>query len=219
MMKITYKTQNDVYVEVYRRILKYPPFTPGRAGGVMHIKHQLTDGYIEATAPEHVTTEDAEKMFVCIVLAKEKRSEEKTITTSCHIADVRKIINCNDDKYIERALKRTAKLTLSMHFSKKTIVTHIIHYVELDYATGIITIVWDRLIYDACKTKALTLNLSLYIRLTPVAKNLYSFLIANQGREFYEDTVVERCVIKAKRKDKAQEMLKKALNELVLSTK
>lgn len=206
---------SESMVEVYRRILKYPPFALKRRPGAMYIKHNLETGYIEAVAPEFVTVEDAEKMFACL-LGKVRHKDEKTVTTLCHIADVRKIVNCNDDKYIEQALKRVASMTISMHFeSKKTIITHLIHRADLDYSTGIITLLWDSVFYDACKTKSLTMNLSLYSQLTPAAKNLYSFIISNSADEFTEGLLIERCVINASRRDKAQSMLKNALDTLV----
>ncbi len=58
-------------VNIYRRLLKYPPFAVSRKGGAMTINHKLKNGKeIIATAPEYVTTEDAEKLYTLCYIAQ-----------------------------------------------------------------------------------------------------------------------------------------------------
>jgi hypothetical protein len=213
--------KKNCYVDIYRRILKYPPFALKRKPGAMRIVHRVDGGNAEATAATYVTVEDAEKIFAALYFAKNIKNANLNgieITASqCHISELRRLTNCNDDKFIEHCLQRARSLTLKYIFSnsKGFIVTGILHDARLD-AEGVLTILWNKDFFDACKTKALTLNLSVYSNLSPTAKNLYSFLIANNSPyPFSEDLLFERCGIVEGCKNNKQKALMRALKELV----
>jgi hypothetical protein len=211
--------KKNCYVDIYRRILKYPPFALKRKKGTMRIVHHVDGRNAEATAAEYVTVEDAEKIFAALYLAKNIKNANLNgteITASqCHISKLRRLTNCNDDIYIEHCLQRVRSLTINYTFEKGFIVTGILHDARLD-KRGILTILWNKDFFDACKQKALSLNLSVYSNLSPTAKNLYSFLIANNSPyPFSEDLLFERCGITDGRKDNRQKLLKQALQELV----
>lgn len=208
----------DGTVQIYRRILKYPPFLPKRKPGPMKILHHVDGGYYVSEAPEAVTTEDFEKFLVAMPVFRLVSESDEGATVVFHVSEVKKRTGAKDDKYIIDALIRLTKLTLRAHFNnpkgKKTIATHIIHHAEID-PQGVITLILNRTFWEWCKAKGLKINTRIYSELRPATKNLYSFLIANPSSVFHEDTLIERAVIQASRKCDAQVMLRDALNELV----
>ncbi len=210
-------------VNIYCRFLKYSPFAVSRKGGAMTIKHMLKNGKeIIAASAEHVTTEDAEKLYSLCYIAQKNRSY-KIITTekfgkmaeiTAFIWDIRKLTNCNDDDYIYNALVRITWIKISYNFPKHKSTTHIIHKVNFDTETGEINVLMDMNIFRNFVNKSLTINIEKYNSLPPVAKNLYGFIATNPANVFKEDTLIERAVIKAKRNNKARDILKRALTKL-----
>lgn len=211
-------------VNIYRRLLKYPPFAVSRGrGGAMMIKHKLRNhNEIIATAPECVTTEDAEKLFTLCFLAQINKSYKlintekfgKMAEITVFIWDIRKLTNCNDDNYIYQALDKITGIKIQYNFSKHKSTTHIIHKVNFNQDTGEINVLMDLYMFKNFTEKSLTINIEKYTSLSPSAKNLYGFIATNQSIIFKENTLIERTVIRAERKDKAQSILKRALTEL-----
>ena len=209
-------------VDIYRRLLKYPPFAVSRKAGSMTIKHTLKEGEITATCIEYVTSEDAEKLYALCYLAQknktykiiktEKFNEIAELTTN--IWEIRKLTNCNDDMYIYKALDKITGIKISYNFEKKKSSTHIIHAVKFNQATGEINVLMPLQMFKNFQIKSLSIDIEKYSKLTATAKNLYGYLASNSGNLFNEDLLIERTTIQAGRKDKAQNSLKKALNEL-----
>ncbi len=213
------KTKN---VDVYRRILKYPPFSLSRKAGAMNIKHKLEKGEIVASCAEHVTSEDAEKLYA-LCYAVQKNKTYKVIKTekfdeiaelTANIWDIRKLTNCNDDMYIYKALDRITGIKISYNFGKKKSSTHIIHVVKFDQNTGEINVLMPLDMFKNFQIKALSIDIEKYSKLSATAKNLYGYLATNSGILFHEELLVERAVIQNNRKCNDQTALKKALSEL-----
>lgn len=198
-------------IALYRRILKYPPFAIKRKTGVMKIRHNVKSGYVESVAPEYVTVEDAEKLFIAISTCDKIKENFKV-----HASVIRKFCNANDNNYIMKALERLTKLTITYNFpNKKRGALHLVNRVELDYETGFIEIHLEPEFARLCRVKGLKLNIEIFSKLSPVAKNLYMFITSNYADTFTEDLLIERTVIQTDRKDNAQKLLKKAMEELV----
>lgn len=209
-------------VELYRRLLKYPPFAVGRQPGPMRIVHHLAGGEVVAVAAETVTAEDAEKLYAAIYIAQSQSVEVRRIdyegvaavAFKVHIYAISQLTNCRNYDYIVAALSRLRALTITYNFQSTLVTTGLLHAIKYDKDTGNITILAWADIWDACSTKALTLNLSIYCQLSPSAKNLYSFLATNSGNKFAADTLIERSVIRASRSDNCRMLLDRALSEL-----
>jgi hypothetical protein len=131
-MKIIKKATD---VKIYNRLLKYPPFVCKRRPGVMKIVHNLENGgSITIIAPEAVTTDDGEKLYVlCYITQKnntynlvETEKFGKIAEMTCNINEIRKIVKNNDDENILNSLERITKITISGDFLKKTKSSHII---------------------------------------------------------------------------------------------
>jgi len=218
------KNKNNSLLDIYRRVLKYPPVATGRKDGPMKIRHDVDRGSIVIEAPEYVTSEDLEKLYVAMHITqngngKITRSDiAKTVKIQLHVSSLRAITRCNDDFYIRDALQRVAKITITYdnHADKKYIVMHILNRAELDEKTGIINLYLDSDFYNRCIEEPLSINIDTYCSLSPTAKNLYSFLISNSASVFLEDTLIERAVIQTQYRYNAQKILKKTLNELML---
>lgn len=212
-------------LDIYNIILKYPPFlTSRRRNKTTDIKHYLRNGgYIHATADCAVTVEDAEKMFAAILLSfqpyRMKHGAIDVVSCYVYLSDIKKLCNTHDYNSIFDSLQHIAKLTITQTDEKgKTIqITHMLHkVVRLEGNEGVIQMLLDYDFYAYCKNKAtsLTIDVQKYIQLNPITKNLYSFIITNSNNVFYEDTLIERALIQVSRRDKAQAMLKNALQEL-----
>ena len=209
-------------VDIYRRLLKYPPFVVSRKAGAMTIKHKLKEGEITATCAEHVTTEDAEKLYaLCYVVQKNKTYKiiktdkfDEIAELTTNIWEIRKLTNCNDDMYIYKAIDKITGVKISYNFGKKKSSTHIIHAVKFNQATGEINVLMPLQMFKNFQIKTLSINIEKYSKLSATAKNLYGYLSSNSGILFNENLLIERTTIQAKRKDNAQKFLKTALNEL-----
>ncbi len=211
-------------VNIYLRLLKYPPFAVSRGkGGSMIIKHKLKNGKeIIATAPKIVTTEDAEKLYSFCHIAQKNKTYKiinaekfgKMAEITASIWDIRKLTNCNDDNYIYKAMDKIAGVKIQYNFSKNKSTTHIIHIVNFDQDIGEINVLMDLNMFKNFAEKSLTIDIEKYNFLPPVAKNLYGFVATNPSIIFRENTLIERAVIQAKRKNKAQDILKKAFIKL-----
>ena len=213
--------KDDKHIDVYRRVLKYPPVAAKRRPGPMKIQHILNDaGTVMVEAPEYVTSEDLEKLYAVMYVSRIKGEvvyyeDVKSVKVRVHISSIRNICCAHDDKYIHDALQRVTKLTISFVFGKKYVTMHLLNRVEFDPSIGIITAYIDYDFYKRCVYEPLRLSVDTYCTLSPIAKNLYSFLVSNTANIFHENTLIERAVIQTSRTDKAQAMLRKALNELV----
>ena len=210
-------------VNIYRRLLKYPPFAVSRKGGAMIVKHKLRNGKeIIATSPEFVTVEDAEKLYTLCYIAQHNKSYNiintekfgKMAEITAYVWDIRRQTNCHDDVYIYQALDRITGIKIQYNFTKQESTTHIIHIVNFNHETGEINILMDLNMFKNFSGKSLTIDIEKYNLLRPVAKNLYGFIATNPSNIFRENTLIERAVIQAKRKNKAQNILIKAITEL-----
>jgi hypothetical protein len=210
-------------VNIYRRLLKYPPFAVSRKGGAMIISHKLKNGKeIISTAAEYVTVEDAEKLYALCYIAQMNKSYRiintekfgKMAEITVFIWDVRKLTNCHNDGYIYQALDRITGVKVRYNFVKNISTTHIIYAANFNQDTGEINVLMDLNMFKNFTEKSLTIDIEKYTSLTPVAKNLYGFIATNPSNIFKENTLIERAVIQAKRRNKAQDILKKALNKL-----
>lgn len=211
-------------IEIYDRILKYPPFTVRRSEGPMRIEHQLENGgKVIAESLETVTTEDAEKLFVAIFFiqtngsAKDWKYNNIEVTAGeVNIRDIIRLTNCKDENYIHKSLKRIAKLSISWNFPDgRQGVTHILHEVEYDPRTGNLTLLFNKHFFRLCLEKYLTLDVVLFCKLSPTAKNLYAYLCSNPAEKFHEETLFERAGIKTSEIRNKRISLRKTLNELV----
>ena len=216
-------------VDLYRRILKYPPFATGKRTGYMNITHVTNHGKVVARAVEYVTSEDAEKLF-CVIYFAQKNKTVKVIPISddefgnviridIQIKDIKKIINNHDEKSIINAINRLQSLDVTyFETAKGKVISQIGIHPLLRYRfimeTGSLTLFLDPIFYESCKEKSLTIDLGKYSSLSPTGKNLYGYISSNSSNSFTENKLIERMVVSAKRKDKAQGMLKKALMEL-----
>lgn len=216
-------------VDLYRRILKYPPFATGKRTGHMNITHLTKYGKVVARAVEYVTSEDAEKLFCAIYIAQ-KNKAIKVISVSdndfgniiridIQIQDIKKLVNNHDEKSIIKAINRLQGLDVTYFETKENkIISQIGIHPILKYhfaqESGGLTLFLDPSFYEACKEKSLTIDLNKYNSLSPTGKNLYGYISSNSSDIFNEDLLIERAVIQALRKDKAQGILKKALAEL-----
>ena len=211
-------------VNIYRRLLKYPPFAVSRGkGGAMIIKHKLKNGKeIISTAPEYVTVEDAEKLYTLCYIAQENKNYNiintekfgKMAEITVFMWDIRKLTNCHDDNYINSALNRIAGIKIQYNFSKRNSTTHIIYASNFNEDTGEINVLMDINMFKNFAEKSLTIDIEKYNSLTPVAKNIYGFIATNPSNIFRENILIERAVIQSKRKNKAQDVLKGALTKL-----
>lgn len=211
-------------IEIYDRILKYPPFTVRRREGPMRIEHNLENGgKVIAESLETITTEDAEKLFTAIYFIQQSKTTKdfkynniEVVAGETHVSNIIKMTNCKDEKYIHDSLKRITKLSISWNFPDgRQGATHILHEVEYDPRTGNLTLLFNKLFFNLCLKKYLTLDVNLYCKLSPTSKNLYSYLCGNPAEKFHEETLFERAGINAAENYNKRKQLKNALNELV----
>lgn len=201
-------------IDIYDHVLKYPPFAAKRRPGPMRIEHKLKNGNsVVAEATESITTEDAEKLFAAILVSRVASESDEGATLICHIKDIRKVTNDNDDEHIVTALERLKKLTITADYGEHKLVTGFVAEVTM-HSSGLIVLVLTPSFWQYCRERRLSLNVDTYCSLPPVAKNLYSFIVSNSGDVFKEETLIERAVIEDQRKDNAQLALKRALNVL-----
>jgi hypothetical protein len=183
--------------------------------------HKLdNNSTVKISAVEVVTVADAGKLYALLHClqsgtAKMVRSDETTTIIECKLSEIRKVLNENDYKNIVKSLKRIAHMTIDYNFScNDTITTHILHEVKTSEKKDMVITTFNTDFLWACQEKSLTLHFPTYRELTPAAKNLYGFLIANSGNVFSEDLLLERTRITEGRKEDKQRTLKKAFQEL-----
>ncbi|MCL4546260.1 MAG: hypothetical protein M1576_00770 [Deltaproteobacteria bacterium] len=188
-------------VNIYRRLLKYPPFAVSRKGGAMIISHKLKNGKeIIAIAPEYVTVEDAEKLYTVCYLAQRDETFKiintekfgKMAEITVFIWDIRKLTNCNDDGYIYKALDRITGIKIQYNFEKNKTSVHIINAVKFNQKTGEINILMDLTMFKNFAGKSLTINIEKYNSLTPVAKNLYGWISHNKPVQYIQRKYANR---------------------------
>lgn len=122
--------RKDDKVNIYRRILKYPPFAVGKKSGAMAIIHHTKNGKVVARSAEYVTTEDAEKLY-CILYIAQKNNTVKTINVTDKdfgdiiridvlINDIKKITNNHDEQSILNSINRLQSLDIIYFELEKT---------------------------------------------------------------------------------------------------
>jgi len=211
------------YLEIYRRVLKYPPFLTNRRyhKGNMEIRRKVRNGEVIARSVEPVTVEDAEKLYALLLVSREPKlltyKDIEVVGITAYMADIRRLTGNARYDHIKESLKRIAGLVIEFvnHTEKKYMITHLLHDVQYNEKTCEITALVNAKFYRLCKEQGLKINFETYAKLSPVAKNLYSFLISNSGNVFTEDLLIDRAVIQTNRKNNAQALLKNALNDLV----
>lgn len=210
-------------VDVYRRLLKYPPFAVSREAGAMKIVHKLKNGKeIIATALEYVTSADAEKLYALCYIAQKNKSYNiihteklgRMAEITAFLWDIRKLTNCNDDNYIFQAIDRITGIKINYNFFKKMTITHIVHKAKFNPETGKINILMDWNMFRNFSKKALTINIENYANLSPAGKNLYGYIASNSACDLTEKLLIERTVIRSARYCESQRTLKRALLEL-----
>jgi hypothetical protein len=223
------KKDDKKFVNIYRRVLKYPPFAAGKKSGAMLITHNTKEGKIIATAHEWITTEDGEKLYNIMYIAQKNKQVKiiniddnklkNIIRIDVNIKDIKKLTNNHNESKILDSIRRLKTLVITyQEISKNKIITekaiNIIIQYDFDAKSGILTLYINREFYLACENKNLTINLSIYNKLTATSKNLYSFIATNTGTIFTENLLIERAVIFNKRQCDNQTAIKKALSEL-----
>lgn len=209
-------------VEIYHRLIKYPPWALKRRPGAMKIVHQLHGGRVEYTAKEYITPEDSEVLYAALYLAQNKQASvyhatiDKFDLTAVSIwdTDLMKLLNTHNRDRIIASLRRLRTLTISFHTPDSVYTTGVLHSIKYDFSTGTVSLLFPSELWHAFSTKTLTLNLDKYLILSPAAKNLYQFLYSNSASHFNENTLIQRTNIESSRMDNAQAQLHKALNEL-----
>lgn len=216
---------HDYKVEIYRRILKYPPFVTRRKPGPMEVVHVLRNGgRVIARSVETVTPEDWEVMLAIALLVQRQSakayhsSNEKidVVVVETKIASIAKLLCSNNYNRVWESIRRMKLLTIEYHFPEGKMILSLVHKAAWNRNDNSISIMLDKGFWKYCTEKPLTIDFNMYTLInSPVAKNLYSFIIANPANRFDEDTLIERAVINANRKDNARAILTDALNELV----
>lgn len=205
-------------VNIYRGVLKYPPFSVQKKHGSMRIVHHLSGGgEVICEAIHAVTVNDAEKIFAAVFYSQNVvEGEMGTLRGTVKMQDIRRITGCNDDAAILVALRRAAGLVITCKYeaTKTMTVTHLIHKIVYRKDEGQVDVLFDTDFYNACREKGLMLDLETYCGLSPTAKNLYSFLTTNSGDKFRSKLLIERSCIFAKRHSNARKSLFRSLNEL-----
>ena len=210
-------------IKIYKKLLKYPPFVCQRRAGIMEIVHNLTNGgSVTIIAPEAVTTEDGEKLYVLCYIAQKNNTcnlveTEKFGTIAeltCNINEIRKIVNNNDDKSIVNSLKRITGITIAFDFKNKKRTLHIISDTKYNAVTGEINVLMSLTMFNNFIKRPFNIDIENYAKLSPVGKNLYCYIVSNSARDFTEKLLIERAVIRSSRYNDCQRTLKKALDEL-----
>lgn len=212
---------HDKEIDIYRRILRYPPFLLRRQPGPMRIEYSLPNGGKVVThCSEAITTEDGEKLFAVMYLASQYGVKEwacdgiEVVVSSFPIRELRQITNCHDDQYLITTLRKLRGLTITYIFPDgQRAVLGIIHEVKWDHNT--ISVLLNQKFYELCTRKKLTISFSLYQRLSPTAKNLYLFLSSSPNSKLELNTLVQRIGIQCTRPDNIRTKLIRALRELV----
>lgn len=217
-------TMHEYKVEIYRRILKYPPFACRRKPGPMEVVHVIGGGRAISRAVETVTPEDWEVMLAIALLVQ--RGEVKVhhshdekidvVVVETTMARVAKLLCTNNYDRVWQSIRRLKLLVIEYHFSRGKMIMSLIHKAAWNRSTNSISIMLDEGFWKYCTEKPLTIDFNMYTLInSPVAKNLYSYITANSANRFDEDTLIERAVIHASRTDNARAILIDALNELV----
>jgi len=218
------KNYSNNIVKVYRRLVKYPPWALKRRPGPMKIRHKLEGGYAEYTAPEYVTVEDGEVLYAVLYLSQHGQTTlETTVIQNFKVAAITtydymimKVLNTHNRERVLDSLKKLRQLTISYNFNNGArFITGLVHSIKYNPASGKISILFPHELWQAFIEKTLSINYIEYLSLSPASKNLYSFLCSNTGDIFTEDLLIERSCIEASRKDKSQNILKSALQDLV----
>ncbi len=213
------KNKINGIINVYRRIIKYPCCALQRKKGPMMLKHHSKNGTVTVQAPEYVTTEDFEKLYIVLMLAQQKKCKveetEYTIHIETNMKDIAAVINSNNYPSIFASLERLAKITVKYNFYNVVGILHVLDCVEWNKQNGKVKININKNFFDLCRMKFLSLNCITYTKLSPAARNIYCFLISNSQNTYNEEILIERGVIQCTRRDNARRLLKQALDDLV----
>jgi hypothetical protein len=215
------KYHREGNIEIYRRILKYSPFSLKRRKGIHVITHKFDNGgIVKISAVESVTVADAGKLYALLYClqsgtAKVTRADEKITVIECRLSEMRKSLNENDYTNIVKSLKRIAQMTINYDFTNKdTLTTHILHEVKTSQEKDMVIATFNTDFLWVCKEKSLTLHFPTYQRISASGKNLYGFLISNSSDIFSEGLLLERCGLTEGRMCDRQRTLKQAFQEL-----
>ncbi len=203
-------------VSVYHRFLRYPsfPITPRK-----EIIHSTNEGGKIIIVTNNATIEDEEKLFALVHLIQtgkakvidakivaDKADEDDEEDNNLAIVETSlyqlfKITNVHDYKRIVDSLLKMSNVLMISDFIENN-GKHKKRYVKPIFKLVVgennkIKVYMYKRFLELCIKKALTFDLAIWLKLPPVAKNLYLFLYANLDKNTFSiDTIVERTLLR-----------------------
>lgn len=222
------KKNKNTDTHVYHRLARYPvfPLSPKKK-----VVQQVKEGMVIMQSVAEVSTEHFEKLFVLLhldqkgltereILVSEKFEGKEFILIKCKIKEIAKILNSKDYKNIVEAFEKLATVTITFVLKnykgekERRLTTHPILFADYKESETTILIGMEKFFYEICLEKSLQINIKHYVKLSPLAKNLYLFLLANyEKNEFNLDTVCQRTNLHLRPSD-ARKQLRKALKQI-----
>lgn len=221
-------------VLIYHRMMRYPVFPPTKTYYEKNKKiiHKLNEYGSVIAIPSDTTVEDFEKLCALMYLVKNNKAqkidteyydkESKTEVTiiESSLYELKKITNCHSYLAILESLIKISNMTIIYDFinsknQHEKIFIKPIFKVVLVEGSYKIKIHFMKQFFDCCFNKGLYFDLDILLKLPPIAKNVYLYLLANMDKKiFCREKIISRCLIYAKTKKDQIKLLKRALQAL-----
>lgn len=215
--------------KIYHRLARYPVYP---VSARKKIVQKVDKGTIIMQSSTPVSVENFEKLFVLLHLIQTNKAEveflqsekfegKEFVLIRCRISEIGKVLNSND---YEDMVESFAKLTFVniiydlVNFKGKErykIITHPILSAEHDIKNNTILVSMEKFFYEVCLEKSMCINIKHFVKLSPIAKNMYFFMVANLDKEKYDlNTICQRCNLIGYRPSDARKKIRKALSQI-----
>lgn len=221
--------------QIYHRFMRYPLFPPTKSFYKKHKKvvHALDEHGEVIAIVQNVTVEDFEALAAALRLVienKANKTDTKYITpikgreteiTIVHVnlSDLKRKLNRHSYIDIWTSLVKISHIDIVYDFvtekgkHEKIILKPIIQAIATQ--DNQIEIHFMKLFFDNCFQKCLRFDLDVLLKLPPIAKNVYLYLMANTDKEIFRlQTILSRCLLTSREFKEQKKDLKRALNAL-----
>lgn len=220
--------------KIYHRLVRYPIYPVSARKKVVQ---SVDKGTIIMQSSTPVSIEHFEKLFVLLHLTQTNKAEieflksekfegKEFVLIRCKLFEIRKVLNSTNYENIIESFARLTFVNIIydlVNFKEKErykIVTHPILSAEHDVKNHTILVSIERFFYDVCLEKSLCINIKHFVKLSPIAKNIYLFLLANLDKEKFDlNTICQRCNLLGYKPADARKKIKKALSQIIDITK
>lgn len=199
--------KRDRILQLYANLVKYPLFKIQPSSETIQ---QTNTGEVILKSAHPVSIHTEEKLFLLTYLLQKSKQQENDLIIK--LKQLAEITSLHDYKIILKEIQKIKSINLKLIPNSDLLVSPITSY-SLNTQKNLIIITFDPKFLELCSCKyTLKINLDVYLKLNPIGKNVYKYLLANSSRESLKiESIKQRCHINITHYYHIREKLKKIM--------